>query len=151
MATVVGPLHVRRSVLIHAHPQRVWQEFSSTERIRSWFGLGHTLHELEPEVGGRSRFSVQMDGRERFFGGEVQHLEPMAEITLTSNWEDADMAFAVPTLWTIRLTPIYGHTQVEIFHHGFERLGADAADLLEGYESGWDIKHLEQLRRIVES
>lgn len=39
---------------------------------------------------------------------------------------------------------------VEIFHHGFERMGADAADELEGYEGGWDIKHLRQLRSIVE-
>jgi hypothetical protein len=56
----------------------------------------------------------------------------------------------VPTLWTIRLTPIYDATLVEIFHHGFERLGVDAADNLEGYESGWDVKHLKALRAIVE-
>ena len=39
---------------------------------------------------------------------------------------------------------------VELFHHGFERLGADAADNLEAYESGWDVKHLKALRASVE-
>ncbi len=40
---------------------------------------------------------------------------------------------------------------VELFHHGFERLGAEAADNLQGYEEGWDIKHLKALRSIVTS
>ena len=43
-----------------------------------------------------------------------------------------------------------GASWSEIFHHGFERLGADAADNLEGYEEGWDIRHLKTLRSIVE-
>lgn len=47
--------------------------------------------------------------------------------------------------------PHYGATMVEIFHHGFERLGADAAVNLEGFESGWDIRHLKALRGIVQS
>ena len=41
-------------------------------------------------------------------------------------------------------------TMVELFHHGFERLGAEAADNLQGYEEGWDVKHLKALRSIVE-
>ena len=55
-----------------------------------------------------------------------------------------------PAIWTIRLTPLYEGTMVEIFHHGFERLGPEAADNLQGYEDGWDIKHLKTLRAIVE-
>ena len=39
---------------------------------------------------------------------------------------------------------------VEFFHHGFERLGADAADELEGYEEGWGLTHLASLRSLVE-
>ena len=60
------------------------------------------------------------------------------------------MTWPVPTFMTIRLTPLYDATLVEIFHHGFERLGIDAADNLQGYEEGWDIKHLKALRAIVE-
>jgi hypothetical protein len=39
---------------------------------------------------------------------------------------------------------------VELFHHGFERLGADAADQLQNCEAGWDVHHLAALRAIVE-
>ena len=56
----------------------------------------------------------------------------------------------MPTFVTIRLTALYDGTLVELFHHGFERLGADAANELEGYESGWHTNHLEALRSIVE-
>ena len=56
----------------------------------------------------------------------------------------------MPTLWTISLTPLYDGTQVELFHHGFERMGTEAGDLLEGFEEGWDVKHLKALREIVE-
>jgi len=61
------------------------------------------------------------------------------------------LATPVSTLWTIRLTPLYDGTHVEIFHHGFERLGTEAAYNLECFEEGWDIKHLKALRSIVEA
>ena len=76
--------------------------------------------------------------------------EPEHEISFTSQWQ-GELAWAVPTLWTIRLTQVCEGTQVEIFHHGFERLGAQAADALEDYEAGWDTRHLRALRKRVES
>ena len=76
--------------------------------------------------------------------------ETAREITFESNWNDAPMRWPLPTFMTIRLTPLYELTHVEIFHHGFERLGVDAADNLQGYEEGWDVKHLKALRAIVE-
>ncbi len=86
--------------------------------------------------------SVEIDGVRRRYGGPVVVFEPAREITFESNWHDAPMAWPVPMFMTIRLTSLYDATLVEIFHHGFERLGVDAADNLQGYEEGWDIKHL---------
>jgi uncharacterized protein YndB with AHSA1/START domain len=86
---------------------------------------------------------------ERHFGGRVVVFEPTREITFESNWFDDDLKWPVPTFMTLRLTPLYEETHVEIFHHGFERLGADAALNLEGYEIGWDEHHLTKLRAIV--
>jgi len=40
---------------------------------------------------------------------------------------------------------------VEIFHHGYERFGDFAHQVLEDYEIGWDNKHLIKLREIVET
>ena len=149
MGTTIGLLNVRRSILIQASAPRVWQEFESFERISAWFGLGHTLHGFEFELGGKVEMSVETENERRHFGGSVVVLDPGREITFESNWAPPN-DWPVPTFFTIRLTPVYESTLVEILHHGFERLGRDAADALEGYEDGWDGKHLKALRAIVE-
>lgn len=145
----IGPLNVRRSIFIQAAPVRVWQEFETSERISAWLGLGHTLHLVEPRPGGSVEMSVEIDGERRPFGGPILIFDPGREMTFEINWR-APHNWPVPTLWTIRLTPLYDGTLVELFHHGFERLGPDAADTLEAYEEGWDVKHLKALRSIIE-
>ncbi len=149
MGVAIGSLFVRRSIFINATPARVWKEFESFDRIQNWLNLGHVLHNFDTKVGGNVELSVEIDGEERFYGGSVLVFEPEREVSFESQWQEP-YAWPVPTLWTIRLTAMYGGTHVEIFHHGFERLGADAADNLEGYEQGWDVKHLKALREIVE-
>ncbi len=146
----IGLLHVRRSIFIRATPARVWQEFLSFEKLGAWFGRGHTLHRYEPNLGATVEFSVEIDGKRQHYGGPVIVFEPEREVSFTINWHDNALRTPVPTMWTIRLTALYDGTHAEIFHHGFERLGVDAADTLEGYEEGWDIKHLKALRAIVE-
>lgn len=149
MGLEIGRLHVRRSILIQASPGRVWQEFESFERIAAWLNLGHTLHVFEPMVGGKVAMSVEVDGVARHYGGAVLVYEPEREVSFESQWEPPH-SWVVPTFWTIRLTPLYDGTGVELFHHGFERLGSEAADNLAGYEEGWDVRHLKALRSIVE-
>jgi uncharacterized protein YndB with AHSA1/START domain len=149
MGVQIGPLYVRRSILIMAAPSRVWQEFKSFDSIAKWFGQGHQLHAFEARLSGRVEMSVEINGERRRYGGAVIAFELEREISMTINWH-APHAWPVPTIWTIRLSPLYEGTMVEIFHHGFERLGRDAADNLQGYEAGWDIKHLTSLRAIVE-
>lgn len=149
MGLAIGSLHVRRSILCNASPTRVWQEFESFERISAWLNLGHKLHAFEPRVGGMVEMSVEMEGKRRHYGGPVLLFEPEREVSFESQWEEP-YSWPVPTFWTIRLTPHYAATMVEIFHHGFERMGADGADNLQGYESGWDNRHLTALRGLVE-
>jgi len=150
MGVEISKLNVRRSCYIRASAERVWAEFESFERICGWLNLGHTVHRFVPERGGDVLMSVAIDGVTHFYGGTVIAFEPHREISFTSQWQ-GELAWAVPTIWTIRLTRCYDGTQVEIFHHGFERLGATAGAQLEDYEAGWDNKHLRKLRQIVES
>lgn len=149
MQTQIGVLHVRRSILINASPARVWQEFESAEKVMQWLNLGHTPHDFEPRIGGNVKMSIEVNGEQRFYGGKILVFDAGSELTFESQWRPLH-DWPVPTFWTIRLTPIYGKTQVEIFHHGFERLGEHAADNLEVYEEGWDIKHLKALRSIID-
>lgn len=148
MGMTIGTLHIRRSVLIEAPPSRVWEEFGDFDRLDAWLGLGHRLHTYEPWVDGQVELSVDIDRETRFFGGPILVFDPEHELSFENNWQ-SPWDWPVPTFWTIRLTPLYDGTLVELFHHGFERLGAEAADELEDFETGWDVKHLRMLRSIV--
>ncbi len=150
MGVEIGPLAVRRSIFIKASPERVWQEFESFERMKAWFGTGHTLLTYEPRVGGWVELEVDVEGEMRHFGGRVVVFEPARELTFEDSWlppEDSE----VPTLLTFRLTPALGGTLIELFRHAFERLGEKAAEAHRGSEGGWTIRQLEALRRLVEA
>jgi uncharacterized protein YndB with AHSA1/START domain len=153
MGLAIGHLNVRRSTFINATPQRVWQEFTTQEKLKAWFGRGHALHTFEPKLDGKVEMSVEHNfgaGPERRgYGGQVIVWDAEREVSAEINWNKPHH-WPVPMMWTIRLTPLYEGTMVEIFHHGFERLGPSAADEVEGYEEGWTNNHLKALRGIVE-
>ena len=51
MGVQISALYVRRSSLIQATAERVWEEFKSFERLGAWFGRGHQLEVYEPGLG----------------------------------------------------------------------------------------------------
>jgi uncharacterized protein YndB with AHSA1/START domain len=149
MGIEISTLHVRRSSFIQATAERVWEEFTSFDRLDAWFGQGHRLEAYEPELGGRVLLSVEIDGVKRAFGGRILVFATARELSFSNNWE-LD-GWPVPTLVTFRLTPLYDACHVELFHHGFERLGSEAGSELQGYEAGWHSRHLEALKAIIET
>ena len=148
MGLEISKLHVRRSTWIAATPARVWEEFGSFDRLAAWFGQGHRLDRYEPSLGGRIALSVDIDGARAGFGGEIIVFDAARELSFTDNWDEE--GWPLPTFITLRLTPLYEGTHVELLHHGFERLGAEGPGELAGYEEGWHNRHLETLREIVE-
>lgn len=149
MGLSIGTLYVRRSIFIEKSPERVWDEFGSFERLKTWFGLGQQLHAFQPTLGSEVRLSIEIDGEPKFFGGKLLVYDEGKELSFENNWEGLQ-TWPVPTFITLRLTGLYEGSLVEIFHHGFERLGSAAAENLQGYEQGWDSHHLDALRAIVE-
>lgn len=153
MGLVIGLLHVRRSIFIQASAERVWEEFSSAQRVSAWLNRGHKVHSIEPRLGGTVDMSVEIEGKRRHYGGPVIIFEATREMSFEIRWKEpweATYSKAIPSFWTFRLSSLYDGTLVELFHHGFELTGTDAADNLEGYEEGWDVKHLKALRGIIE-
>ncbi len=148
MGLEIGLLNVRRSTFIRAKPPRVWEEFTSFERLAAWFGTGHRLEHYEPRVGGRIGLSVELEGERRRFGGVVLVFEAAQELSFSEDWEIGGEP--EPAFVTIRLSSILDGCHVELFHHGFERCGLKAALDLEGHEEGWSVQHLKALRQIVE-
>jgi len=79
------------------------------------------------------------------FAGRVTVYDPPRELTFEQDW--IGHGWAAPSLITVRLTPMTAGTLVELFHHGFERLGPDAAENHRGFEGGWGMTQLEALRQ----
>jgi uncharacterized protein YndB with AHSA1/START domain len=150
MGTQTGALVVRRSIWIDAKPERVWEEFESLDAMRQWFGTGHTLVQYEPRVGGAVETDASaMQGEPITFTGRVTVFDPPRELTFEQDW--VGHGWPAPPLITFRLTPESGGTLVELLHHGFERLGADAAENHRGFENGWTMMQLEALLERVDA
>ncbi|HEV8574698.1 MAG TPA: SRPBCC domain-containing protein [Dehalococcoidia bacterium] len=150
MGTEIGTLAVRRSIHINAASERVWQEFESFERMRAWFGTGHTLTKYEPRVGGTVETDAgEWEGERLLFGGRITVFDPPREVTWENDWYGH--GWAAPPLMTIRLTPALGGTLVELFSHALERTGPNAARDHAGFEAGWTMRQLEALRELVEA
>jgi uncharacterized protein YndB with AHSA1/START domain len=148
MATQIGPLAVRRSIWIDALPERVWEEFEDLERMRRWFGTGHTLVRYEPTVGAEVETDAgDVDGEPGRFVGKVLVVDPARELTFEQDW--VGHGWKAPPRVTLRLTPIDGGTLVELFHHGFEALGPEAAENHRGFEDGWTMRQLLALHELV--
>jgi uncharacterized protein YndB with AHSA1/START domain len=146
MVTQIGALHVRRSTWIDAKPERVWEEFESLESMRAWYGTGHTLVTYGPLVG--ATVETDAGGEGLRFVGKVVVFDPPHELTFEQDW--VGHGWPAPALITIRLTPSGSGTLVELFHHGFERFGALAAENHRGFEGGWTNRQMEALRERVE-
>ncbi len=153
-------LKVRRSILIGAAQVRVWQAFTSKERMEQWWGLtksspqagtsqGQWLTVYEPRVGGRIEMAVMDNHARAAYGGAITALVPEKELTFENDWIP-NRGWSAPTLITLRLTPALGGTLVELFHHGFERTGADSGRDHAAYEAGWGMTQLDALKALVE-
>jgi uncharacterized protein YndB with AHSA1/START domain len=154
-------LVVRRSIQVDATSGRVWEEFSSFARMNAWWGhvveepqagtsRGHWLEVYEPRAGGRIQMAVNLDGSRAAYGGEIIRFEPGTELTFENDWIPGQ-GWRAPTVVTIRLRPSLDGTLVELFHYGFEVIGDDAATTHAGYERGWGMTQLAELKRIVEA
>ena len=148
MAMEISPYHVRRAVWIDATSEEVWAELTTFERMRAWYGTGHTLAAYEPRLGGVVETVIGAEGSEHRFRGEIVGFEPGVELSFEQLWLGSE--WLGPATVTIRLTPHDGGTLVELFHHGFERVADDPGDLLRGFEDGWSTRQLEALHGRIE-
>ena len=155
-----SPLRVRRSILIHAAPDRVWQEFTAPDRMRAWWGkragtpeagtsVGQWLDVYEPQEGGKSRMAVMWDGERASYGGTIKVFARNRELTFENDWMP-NRGWARPTHVTLRLTAALNGTLVELFRHGFEATGGDVAAEHAGYEEGWGMTQLKALKEVAE-
>ena len=158
MSSQSPTLTVRRSIHINAERNGVWREFESFERMNLWWGLitgvpeagkgnGQRLMKYEPRVGGRIEMEILLNGQPIRYGGTIVVFDRARELTFESDWIP-NLGWQKPTLITLRLTPAFGGTVVELLHHGFEHTAPDFSEQFEGYEAGWGMTQLSALRKI---
>jgi uncharacterized protein YndB with AHSA1/START domain len=128
---VARELAVRRAIRVERDLESAFRIF--TEGMERWWTAPGATNRasLEPRLGGR--FSERLsDGRENT--GEVLVWEPPSRVVFT--WRrhaNPD----VPLEVDVRFRTDGAGTLVELEHRGFERLGAEAAEIRAGYDEGW--------------
>jgi uncharacterized protein YndB with AHSA1/START domain len=149
MTTEISPLAVRRSIWINAPRERVWNEFESFERMRAWFGTGHTLLKYEPREGGQVEVDCADEGEPPMvFGGPITVFDPARELTFVDAWlpRNSDQHILI----TFQLTSHLDGTVVALYVHGFENLDGRAGERHRGMELGWTIQQIDALKARVE-
>lgn len=145
---------VRKSVRVPGSVHDVFRLF--TQGIGRWWPLAeHSLSQerargcaIEPRPGG-GVYEIRDDG-ERYAWGHVLIWEPPRRFVMT--WhpgQDADTAQEVE----VRFLPEDDGTRVELEHRGWQKLGAQAKEAHDGYESGWPgvLAHLADAARRAKS
>jgi len=135
---------VVNSVTVPAPVERAFDVF--TTQVKAWWpldrysvaadadqqGIAAIDAVIEPRVGGRF-YEVRSDGSEADWG-TVAALDAPRRVVV--EWAPGGSP-ETATEWEARFIPDGDATRVELEHRGWERLGARAAEVRDGYFSGW--------------
>jgi uncharacterized protein YndB with AHSA1/START domain len=130
---------VRKSVTVARPAAEAFEIFSAG--ISSWWPLDtYSISQarakscaIEPRVGGEV-YEVRDDG-ERFAWGRVLAWEPPRRFVMT--WHPGHDPTTAQEL-EVRFVPEGGKTRVELEHRGWQKLGAQASEMREAYDGGWE-------------
>jgi uncharacterized protein YndB with AHSA1/START domain len=127
---------VLRSVTVAVPAERAFEVF--TRRIGDWWPL-QRYGCFEDRTAGvffeDDRLVERSTGGEEAVWGEVLVWEPPARLAFT--WHPGHAEGDPHTEVEVHFRPQGGSTVVELEHTGWERLGAQAAEIRAQYESGW--------------
>lgn len=129
---------VERSVTVPLSVEKAFELF--TTGIGSWWPLEtHSMGEetpvaatFEPEKGGRV-FEIDANGNEANWG-EVLEWDPPHRFALS--W--LVHSSGAETQWEARFAADGDGTIVTVIHTGWASLGDQAAEVRDGYDSGWE-------------
>jgi uncharacterized protein YndB with AHSA1/START domain len=132
---------VQKAVTVNAPVERAFDVF--TDGLATWWPLGtHSLAKdqiermvFEKHAGGRV-YEVRKDGSEGEWA-DVLAYDRLSSFTLA--WRPYELAEEGPaTELEVRFIADGDQTRVELEHRGWERLGDEAAESQQSYDSGWD-------------
>ena len=138
---------IRLHRVLRGKPERVYRAFLDPAGMAKWlppYGFTCTVHEMNPEVGGKYRMSFTnfSTGNSHSFGGEYRELVPGEKIVYTDRFDDPNLRGEMRT--TVTLKAVSVGTEINIVQEGVpEVIPAEMCYL------GWQ-DSLEQLARLVD-
>jgi uncharacterized protein YndB with AHSA1/START domain len=136
---VTETMVLRKSITVKAPPEKAFRIY--TEEIATWWptethsvaGEKIVTVVFEGQVGGRL-FEREADGTEHLWGTVMAWDPPNRLVYTWHPGRDEETAQEVE----MRFIPEGDGTRVELVHRGWENLGADAKQVFENYDGGWD-------------
>lgn len=130
---------LRKSVTVNAPVEKAFRVY--TEGLAMWWPTKtHSVAEervetavFEGGVGGRI-FEREADGSEHLWGTVLEWDPPHRIVHTWHPGRDEETAQRIE----MRFIPEGDGTRVELEHRGWENLGADARQIFENYDGGWD-------------
>ncbi len=138
----IAPAAINKTLFVQAPIERAFDVFAA--RMGDWWHKEHSIAKgttqadviIEPRAGGRW-YEVGADGSEHQWGRVLAFDRPlrlMLAWQLTREFRyDPDFETTVD----VRFEEKDGGTLVAFEHRDLERMGADAAEMLEGMDGGW--------------
>ena len=138
---------IRLHRVLRGKPERVYRAFLDPAGMAKWlppYGFTCTVHEMNPEVGGKYRMSFTnfSTGNGHSFGGEYRELVSGEKIVYTDRFDDPNLPGEMRT--TVTLKAVSVGTEINIVQEGVpEVIPAEMCYL------GWQ-DSLEQLAKLVD-
>lgn len=141
------PNTVRLHRVIAAKPEKVYRAFLEADAVASWlppYGFLCTVHELEPEVGGRHKMSFRnfTTGNSHSFGGEYKELVPGERLVYTDRFDDPNLPGEMKV--TVELKAVSVGTEMFVVQEGVPDVIP-----IEACYLGWQ-DSLRKLAKLVE-
>lgn len=141
------PNTVRLHRVIATRPEKIYRAFVEADAIASWlppYGFLCTVHELNPEVGGKHRMSFRnfTTGNVHSFGGTYVELVPNEKLVYTDQFEDPGLPGGMTV--TVTLKAVSVGTELSI-----EQAGIPDVIPVEACYLGWQ-DSLRKLTKLVE-
>jgi len=137
LAPVVKTLELRRSAAdafrIYVHQAAQWWPLD-THALSPSNNTKAVDHVVEPRIGGRV-YEIAADGRE-FDWGEVLAYEPGRRFAMT--WQLGRMRNVSGEVEVLFEPTGAASCRITLTHSGWDRMGADAQTMRNGYNQGWE-------------
>jgi uncharacterized protein YndB with AHSA1/START domain len=137
-------VHLHR--VLAAAPDQVYRAFLEPDALAKWLppdGFAGTVHQLEPQVGGRYRMSFRnfASGQSHSFSGQYIELVPNQRLRYSDRFDDPNMPGEIQV--TVTLRPVSVGTELTIVQEGLPDVIP-----LEACYLGWQ-DSLENLGKLV--